>query len=489
MVHIEDERDIETLRQVARLLDRENERLHVRIEKLIQENAALKGGNAEEAQREIEGLRELLAQRERALFGDSSEKRDRTAAGDGPRKAQKGHGPTEQPKLPVVDVVHPLPGADRACASCGKPLEEMAGQYEDSEEITVVERRFVVTRHRRQKYRCRCNARVATAAGPTKLQEGGRYSVDFAIEVAASKYLDHLPLARQERIMRREGLYVTSQTLWDQIELLARVVMPAYRDIRRDVIASSVIGADETHWRVMGQPEEKKRWWAWCASSPRAVYYEIHDSRSQDAASKVLAGYEGIVVADGYGAYSALARASPGFTLVNCWAHVRRKFIDIEENFPEPCRQILDLIGELYAVERSVIGDNDDERSRHRAELRRTRSKEILDRMQRWVAEQRALPQSGLGKAIAYMTGLWPGLVRFVENPYIPLDNNATERALRGPVVGRKNFYGARSRRGTEVAALFYSIFETAKLRADDPKEYLKGLVLRYLADPQPAAA
>jgi len=153
------------------------------------------------------------------------------------------------------------------------------------------------------------------------------------------------------------------------------------------------------------------------------------------------------------------------------------------------CQQILDLIGELYAVERSVKASTPDERLRLLADVRRTESKKILDRIQQWVIDQRALPQGGLGKAIAYMGGLWPGLVRFVDDPRIPLDNNATERALRGPVVGRKNFYGARSRRGTEVAALFYTIFETAKLRGTDPKSYVKQLVYARIAARRPAAA
>jgi transposase len=213
MVRIEDERDIEVLRQVARLLDRENERLHTKLEKLMRELSTARGESAESAQRQIEELQQLLSQRERTLFGDSSEKRSRSTSESAPRKKQKGHGPTAQPKLAVMDEVHQLDETARACPSCGESLAEMSGQYEDSEEITLVERRFVVVRHRRQKYRCRCNAHVETAPGPVKLQEGGRYSVEFAAEVAISKYLDHLPLERQARIMKRQGLDVTSQTL------------------------------------------------------------------------------------------------------------------------------------------------------------------------------------------------------------------------------------------------------------------------------------
>ena len=109
----------------------------------------------------------------------------------------------------------------------------------------------------------------------------------------------------------------------------------------------------------------------------------------------------------------------------------------------------------------------------------------IVTKIQQWALEQRALPQSGLGKAIAYMGGRWKGLVRFLDDARIPLDNNATERGLRGPVVGRKNHYGSRSRRGTEVAALLYSLVESAKLCGLEPKSYLRRAVTAALAGQQ----
>jgi transposase len=119
---------------------------------------------------------------------------------------------------------------------------------------------------------------------------------------------------------------------------------------------------------------------------------------------------------------------------------------------------VLDLIGEMYAVEREC-GSADE-----RQHLRDQRSRDIVKRIQAWALQQEALPRSPLRKAIGYMGDLWPGLLRFLDDPQLPLDNNATERALRGVVLGRKNHYGSRSERGTEVAALFYSVIESAKL-------------------------
>ena len=485
------------LRQVAVLLERENDKLHAKLQTLTAELARLRGDARPAAELELEFLKELLAQRERALFGASSEQRPRpvTSAPSPPPAARPGHGPTAQPMLPTVDVVHELDAADLTCPQCGGTLREMPGQTEDAEEITVVERRFVLLKHRRKKYRCACNGCVDTAPGPLRLAarpdvRGRRYSPTFAVEVAVSKYLDHLPLERQARVMAREGLTIESQTLWDQIEALATVLQPTYAALRRYVLTAPVVGADETWWRLLQGPESK-RWWAWSVTREDAVTYTILESRSLDAAWHALDGYHGIVLADGYGAYAALARAGPGFTLAHCWAHVRRKFVEAEPHYPGPCAAALELIGQLYAVERACPGADPaaSEETRAatldlRARLRREQSSVIVEAIRAWAHQQRALPESSLGKAIAYMLGLWPGLTRCLDDARIPLDNNATERGLRGMVVGRKNHYGSRSKRGTEVAALFYSLIESAKLCGVEPKAYLLQATRAALENP-----
>lgn len=487
MIRIENEQRVEVLRQVALLLNREVTTLHKRIEKLLAELVKLRGGDAAALQLELVQLQELLAQRERALFGDSSEKRPHPAepgAAPEPRR-QRGHGPRPQPSLPLEVQRHELPEAQRECPQCGGCLTPMEGQFEQSEQITVVERSFKVVQHQRQKYRCACNASVVTAPGPRKLIAGGRYSVEFAVEVAISKYAYHQPLERQVRIMAAEGLRVDSQTLWNQIDALARWLEPTYEALGARVLEAPLVHADETYWRMMDG--KSSRWWVWCLASEEAVMYRLASARSAAAARALLGDYRGIVVADGYSAYETLARAGPQFTLAHCWAHVRRKFVEIEANYPVACQEILDLIGRLYLAERMVPGPDKIDRAQSlqlRAKLRQKRSRELLDEIRKWAEAQAALPQSGLGKAIAYMLGLWPGLTRFVDDPRVPLDNNAVERALRGVVVGRKNHYGSRSRRGTQVAALLYSLCETAKLVGIEPRDYL--LRATYAAIDQP---
>jgi len=310
-VKLDREQDVEVLRQAAMILEKENQRLVDENVALQRRLLALEGKGPEELQTRLAVLEEQLATMRDRMFGPSSEKRPSSAA---PREkaAQTGHGPREQPQLKIADVIHVLDEADLACPKCGKPLEEFKGQYEESEEIDVIERQFVVRKHHRQKYRCSCNACVETAPGPMKLFPGSRYSIDFAIEVAAGKYLDHAPLERQVRTMAREGLIVDSQTLWDVINRLAMIAKDVPEAIFAHVLAAGVIGADETRWRLLdgrgNDAGEAKNWQAWAVSCPTGIAYRIQDSRSTEAARALIGDYAGTVLVDGYGVYQSLLK-------------------------------------------------------------------------------------------------------------------------------------------------------------------------------------
>jgi transposase len=472
---LDDIEDTETLRRAAKLLEAENQRLAKEIAKLAKELHALKGGDPQQLMLQLAGLEQQLANLQKKVFGDSSEKRKRGSGSEKKTEPQRGHGPRSQPALPIVEQVHVAEKADKVCIACGGDLREWSGQFEEAEEIDVIERRFVIKKHKRQKYRCQCGQCIETAPGPVKLFDGARYSPNFAISVAVEKYVDHMPLERQVRTMARERLEIDSQTLWDQLNALAHVLEPVHDRLQAHVLSQPVIGADETFWRLMGAKGKRdggdgKRWQTWAVVAPNAVSYRILDSRSTDAAGEVLAGYAGTVLCDGYTAYEALQKRGGRFRLAHCWAHVRRKFVEIEDQYPERCKEVLGLIGELYAVENEAKASAPEERLR----LRQERSKSVVRRIHDWALSAEVLPQSSLGKAIAYMGGIWNGLKLFLDDANVQIDNNGTERALRGIVVGRKNHYGSRSRRGTEVAALFYSLIESAKLAGVGPHTYLK---------------
>ncbi len=491
MTRIEDIQDVSILQQVAKMQEREIENLLTQVNKLYTRINALEGHT--NVQPEMLQLKELLERREQALFGDKTERRPRPKK-DSSKQPQRGHGPTAQPKLELVDKTHELASDDRDCGVCGGTLKEMKGQFEDAEEITVIERKPLIVRHRRQKYRCACNANVVTAPGPVKLMPGSRYSLEFAVEVAVSKYLDHLPLERQARIFGREGLIVTSQSLWDLLNVLTHHATPTYEAIGLDILTSRVIHADETWWRLMDQLKGSRRWWLWGMSHHAGAFYRVCEKRDNAAALSLLKDYRGIVVVDGYASYKSLAKGGtdpPRFRLGHCWAHVRRKFVDIENNYPVESKEMLDLIGELYLVERELPQwdpcASELEQAQvlsQRQELRQQKSKPIIMKIHAWLLEQRALPQSGLGKAIAYAGNHWKGLKLFLTEPCVPLDNNPAERSLRGAVIGRKNHYGSRSKRGTEVAAVMYSLMESAKLAGVEPKAYLRKVIRRAIETP-----
>lgn len=482
MIDLRRENRLDVLRQVAQLQQNEIIRLRQELGTRLTELSRLKG-DPTLVQHELLRLEERLARQERALFGRSSEATPSSAVTsiahqDTPPK-QPGHGPREQRELEQVVVEHKLDAADTICPSCGGELKEWVGQTEDAEEIDVVERRFVVVKHQRQKYRCSCGGCVETALGPTKLIPGGRYSVGFAVEVATAKYCDHLPLERQVRIMRREGLQVESQTLWDQIEALARLLHDVPDRIRRHLITKSVVGMDETPWPLL--EKGNKTWQVWSLTGEDGVYHRIKDSRGHDVAVEILGDFTGCVMSDGYSAYgTAAAKANGRWTQAFCWAHVRRKFFEAQSGNPREANAIVHLINALFAIDQRAATGPPREHAERRARMRAEEAVPILAALACWEQHIRAtvLPDSGLGGAGKYMRELWDGLVRFLADTAIPLSNNATERSLRGVTLGRKNHYGSKSKRGTQVAALFYTIVESAKLCGIDPKAYLKAAAL-----------
>jgi transposase len=487
MLSLATETNFDIVRQAAILLDRENQRLLTENRRLRDEMRKLKGEPGLPVQQELEALKELLTVQNRALYGDKSEKLPKATQSPLVKEqpqARHGHGPKVQIKLPVVEEIHELDEADKVCPKCGGQLEEMAGQFEESEEITVVERHFEIITHKRKKYRCECNGCVETALGPKKLIPGGRYSLEFAVEVAADKYLDHLPLERQVKRMMREGLDVSRQGLWDQLFALARLLKPTAEKILGEIRGSALVYADETPWRMLGKNRDKKKWYLWAVANESLVYFHADASRGQKVGELLLGEYNGTLMTDGYGVYEALARDGPQIKLfggggyrfkhAHCWAHVRRKFFDIKEKYPYECMRILRLIRALYIFEERVTAAGADGLAERRA-MRDKRSRKVVMAIRRWAEKEQArfLPESGIVKAIEYMIDLWPGLTLFLDDPQVPLDNNHLERCIRGPVIGRKNHLGSMTDRGADVTALFYTLFETAKLAGVEPKSYV----------------
>lgn len=319
MVPLDDERDVDTLRQISRLLERENQRLLTANLELRAELARLRG------EPEVTQLAFAVG-----AVAPARPTHAPPPAASRPRVPQVGHGPRAQPTLPIVETVHMLPAEARACPACGGPLVEMAGQYETADRITTVQLSYHVERHARQKYRCACNGAVVTAPAPPALVPGGRYTPAFAVGVAVAKYTDHLPLERQVRMMARAGLVIDSQTLWDQLNTLARHLEPTYQALGRRALAAPVINVDETRWPRLGGTAPATGT-VWGIHAPTVAFYRILPGKSAEEGRQLLGGYRGVAVVDGYAVYEVLARAGPDLTLAHCWAHTKRKYDEIAD--------------------------------------------------------------------------------------------------------------------------------------------------------------
>lgn len=463
---IEREQDVDELRRIALA---QHAQIRQLIEKLKRKCDTLSfyTGNKNELQETlalIEGLTKQAEELEKKTQKPGLPPKP-------PKKPADGSGPRPQPRLPHMPERFVLDTADRVCPSCGGGLVEMKGQVENSEMIDVVEVTYRVVQVEQQKYVCKCGGCVETAPGPERAAPGSRYSLALAIKIVLDKYLDHIPLERQVRIMDRHGLTITSQTLWDLANAIAHRLSRLDEALFAHVLAQPVIGLDQTGWPRLDGSGGKK-WQMWCLTAPGVVVHRIRDDKSAATFKDLVGHYRGTIVCDDLGTHEAGARDGPGIVLANCWAHVYRRFEEAKPDHPE-AEKALAWIGALYDIDRRAEGDLE-----RLAELRRTESVRVLEALKEWLGDQVTLTSLSIGKAAAYTLGNWPKLVRFVEDARIPLDNNATERGIRGPVVGRRNHFGSKSRRGTEVAATLYTVIETAKLHNIDPAAYLYAAIV-----------
>ena len=460
---LEKEQDVEHLRRIALAQHIQIEQLIAALARKCKELESFKGSK-DELQQTLALINTLIQQKQQL---------DESAAKKPSPKPRTKTGQTDQTKLPITDKLCAFDDddPDKICDACGGEMHVMVGQFEESELIDVVEVEYRIVKVKRQKYACRCGGCIKTAPGPERAIDGGRYSLDVAIKIIIDKYLYHLPLARQSRIMAEHGLVVTPQTLWDQLYAVAQRLKITVRELMKHVLAQPVIGLDQTGWpRLDG--EGTKPWQMWCLTAPGAVFHSIRDDKSAATFKDLVGEYEGMIVCDALKTHGAGARGSPKIVLAGCHAHCFRKFEEAEPDHPE-AGHAMKWIGALYEIDARADGD-----LVRLAELRRTESAAVLAEYKTWLWEQAPLKSLSIGNAAGYVIANWDRLTRFVDDPRIPLDNNATERGIRGPVVGRRNHYGSKSRSGTEVASIFYSLIETAKLHDVDPREYLRAAIL-----------
>ncbi len=493
-MRISEEPNVEVLRHKAHILESENIRLVLKTAELLRENLTLKGMSSAHIEQNLPGLLGQLTSSSSSEPVSGSEKRPRDRTKE-PKEPQRGHGPTEQGELEVVHESYDLDEADQVCPQCGGQLEEWVDHEDETEVVDVVEHRWLVRKRTQKKYRCKCGACMEAACAPAKLIPGGRYTPEVAIHTAVAKYLDAIPIERQVRQARRQGARLTNQALWDQLYALAQLLKPVTARIKAYILSQPVVGADESPFKLL-QKGGAVKWQAWQMSCPRAVYFEIHDSKSAEAGAKLLEDFKGTLMVDGAAAYTSLERDAP-FTIANCWSHARRKVLGAKGEAPGQVDEFLDQVAELYVIEQEAVRgppDEDDPRVGYRhlidldklRELRDMRSRAVTDEMKSWMLNQQCIPGGLLMKKLRYVSSRWTALTRFLDNPLIPLDNNRTEGGYIGLAIGRRNYVGARSVRGTEVAAVFYTIFESTRVNGADGEAYLHYATAELLAGREP---
>jgi transposase len=461
---------------------------------------------------EIEHLKLQLKALKRSQFGRSSEKLDAEidqlelrledleeneaeriatittkTVGEHQRRAVAVRKPLPD-HLPREIVVHE-PQIDCDCG-IGRKLSKLG---EDATEVLEkIPARLKVIRHLRPKYACRCCERIFQAAAPDLPIEKGRPGPGLLANIAVSKYCDGLPLYRQSAILAREGIDVDRTTMADWMGHLAWWAMPLYRLIGAHVMAAPVLHTDDTPIRRLAPGLGRTitaRFWVYAVDprtydgrGPPAAFYRYSPDRKGERPRDHLAGFSGLLHADAFSGYDALYRPeSDGHVRiahVACWAHCRRKLFDVFEATKSPiAEEGLRRIQQLYAIETEINGKSAD----LRLAQRQTQSVPLLDALKTWYAEQRRRlsTKSALGKALQYALSRWDALTRYTTDGRLSIDNNLSERLLRGIAVTRKNFLFLGSDKGGERAAVIYTLIESAKLNGLDPEAYLADVIDR----------
>ena len=400
------------------------------------------------------------------------------------RRINRGSLPAHLPREEVVIDV-----ADKTCPCCNG-LRHRIGE-DVSERLDVTPAQFKVVVIRRPKYACRsCEGEVTQAPAPERLIEGGIPTEALVAHVVVAKYADHVPLYRQAQIYARQGIDLDRSTLADWVGRAAFALRPVHQRLLDVLKRSTKLFADETTAPVLDPGRRRTKTgqlWAyarddrsWSGPEPPGVAYVYAPDRKHERPAAHLAGFAGMLQVDGYGAYTALA-GKGAVTLAFCWAHVRRRFYEVQAAAPAPiATEMLARIRSLYEIEADIRGRDPDERRR----VRHERASPIIEAMRPWLDARLATVsgKSTIAEAIRYTLSRWDGLTRFLGDGRIEIDSNAVERAMRPIALGRKNHLFAGSDGGGEHWAILASLIETCKMNDIDPQAYLADVLTRIVS-------
>ena len=384
--------------------------------------------------------------------------------------------------LPVDETIEVVPDEVKANPQAYERVGEEETFEVDIQPPRLFKRRYVFGKFRAINDRTRP---LLVAPAPKRACEGGYASAGLLAWVALSKYVDHLPLYRQEKMSERWGVRLSRQVLSDWIGLSAKWFEVIYGLMRKQLLESGYIQVDETPVKFI-DPDIKKgkttQGYLWVISKPGGdVVFDWRLSRRHSEATSLLSGYKGVLQTDGYEAYAALARSSDGDIIhAGCLAHARRKFVEAAEENPKAVRFILRLIGHLYHYEKQWKAKGQTS-SKLRAALRQSHYTQTLRLLKNAVQKllHRARPKSRLGLACQYLIGQWKPLTVALLRGETELDNNLIENAIRPSAIGKKNFLFIGHPDAGQRTAIIYSIVVSCQRHGIDPFAYMKDILTR----------
>jgi transposase len=465
-------------------------------------------GSLQEKERRIEHLEHQLEQLLRRLYGPRSERIDPNqlvlfaeevlgpsvpaqideVESTEPSRRKKGHGRRRLPEdLPRKRVVHDVPAEERMCGRCGKEMPQI-GQ-DTSEQLEYVPASLFVLEHVCPKYACRdCEETVVSGEKPRQPIEKGLPGGGLLAHVVVSKYADHLPLYRQERVFSRHGVHLSRSTLCDWCAATARELVPIHDLMIQKVLASDIIQTDDTPIRVQDKGKTRTgRIWVYLGDDDHPyMVYDYTPTRQRDGPADFLGDYEGYLQADAFSGYDGIYAAGTVIE-VACWAHARRKFYEARTSDAARAHTAMAYADRLWAIDKAakVLAEQEDRPlAEVRFAFRQEQARPVLEDFGAWLREQSGavLPKSPMGMAINYCLSNWEALNRYLDDGRLVPDNNASERALRAVAIGRKNWLFAGSDKGGRTAAVLYSLIASCRRHAVEPEGYLRD-VLRRIAD------
>jgi transposase len=388
--------------------------------------------------------------------------------------------------LPVETVTHSLPEDKQVCPECGSAMHVM-GHGEPRREIEIVPAQVKVIEHVQEVYSCRAceknsiSVPVIKAPMPEPVIKGSVASPSSVAHIMTQKYMNAMPLYRQEYDLLMNGFALSRQTMANWMAYCSEHWLePLCELMKAAMLQEDVLHADETVLQVLHEPGRKSRtesyMWLYRTSGSfvhPAVIYEYQETRSSSHPKRFLSDFKGYLHTDGYSGYHTLP---PNIKVSGCWAHLRRRFTESVQSAPPeereglPSQKGLDFCNQLFALEREFEKLKPEERYKERLE----RSKPLMDEFYTWANNVGALPKSALGRALHYALEQKPYLENVLLDGRLELSNNRAERSIKPFVIGRKNWMFSATPKGAKASAVIYSVIETAKENGLKPFEYLK---------------